>query len=187
MIYWHPPAYKYVGGVFMYKTRICDKCDNNKFLVIPEGTVFKVQCSECGNVKETFELDGKMIVHKCEKCSGSLFKFREKQNESSIEIDFVCSNCGQRASYMYIDDEGKEVTLEKRTFLDMKRFISNVNDRLYNIEFGINSFKDLGYGVVDSDELGNIVNSINNELNSIKNEAEGLDTRINKIDIDSIA
>jgi hypothetical protein len=170
----------------MYKTRICDKCDNNKFLVIPEGTAFKVQCSECSNVKETFELDGKMIVNKCEKCNCSLFKFREKQNESSIEIDFVCSNCGAAASYMYIDDEGKEVTLEKRTFLDMKRFISNVNDRLYNIEFGVNSFKDLGYGIVDSDELGNIVNSINNELSSIKNEVEGLDTRINKIDIDSI-
>jgi predicted nucleic acid-binding Zn-ribbon protein len=167
----------------MYRTRICDKCDNNKFAVVPEGTSFKVQCSQCGNVKETFELDGKMIVHKCEKCSSNLFKFREKQNESSIEIDFVCSNCGERASYIYIDDEGQEVSLEKRTFLDMKRFISNLNDRLYNIEFGINSVQELGYGPVDSDELNSNIKGISNELNLIKNEAESLDLRLKKLDV----
>ena len=166
----------------MYKTRICDKCDNNKFLVVPEGAAFKVECSECHNVKETFELDGKMIVPKCERCSSNLLKFREKQNESSIEIDFVCSNCGEGASFIYIDDEGQEVTLEKRTFLDMKRFILNLNDRLYNIEFGVNSVKELGYGLIDSEELHNSIKGISSELNSIKDEAEGVDMRIKKLD-----
>jgi predicted nucleic acid-binding Zn-ribbon protein len=181
-----PPTYKYGGGDIMYRTRICDKCDNNKFLVVPEGTAFKVQCSECGNVKETFELDGKMIVHNCGKCGSSLFKFREKQKENSIEIDFVCSSCGERASYIYIDDEGREVTLEKRAFLDMKNFIANLNDRLYNIEFGVNSFNDLGYGLIDSEQLAHAVNSVNNELSSIKNEVEGLEARISKLDINSM-
>lgn len=167
----------------MYRTRICNKCDNNKFLVVPEGVLFKVECSECHNVKETFELGGKMIVPKCGKCGSELFKFREKEKENSIEIDFVCSECGERAAYIYIDDEGNEVTLEKRTLLDMKKFILNINDRLYNIEFAASNLRDVGYGVVDSDELNNAANNISNELNSIKNELEGLEARIKKLDI----
>jgi predicted nucleic acid-binding Zn-ribbon protein len=170
----------------LYRTRICDKCDNNKFVFNPEGTSFKVQCSECGNIKQTFDLDGKMIVQRCGKCGSSLFKFREKQNENSIEIDFVCSYCDERASYIYVDDSGKEVTLEKRVLLDMKNFMANINDRLYNIEFAVNNFKDLGYGIIDSEQISHIVNGINNELNSIKNEVEGLEARISKLDINSM-
>ncbi|MCM8711398.1 hypothetical protein M2651_10240 [Clostridium sp. SYSU_GA19001] len=167
----------------MYRTRICNKCDNNKFLVVPDGVSFKVECSHCHDVKETFQLDGKMVVPECDKCGCSLFKFREKEKENSIEIDFVCAECGERASYIYIDDEGREVTLEKRTLLDMKKFILNINDRLYNIEFGVSGLRALEYETMDLDELNSTLNRITDELNSIKNEIEVIDMRIKKLNI----
>jgi hypothetical protein len=167
----------------MYRTRICNKCDNNKFKVIPEGIAFKVNCSECSSIKEVFQLDGKMIVPKCTKCSSTLFKFREKQKDNSIEIDFVCSECGEHANFIYIDDEGAEVTLEKRVLLDMKKFIQNTNDKLYNIEFGVGKLKNLGEEFLDINETNDSVNVINNELSSIKNDLEGLEMRLKKLDI----
>lgn len=167
----------------MYRTRICSKCDNNKFLVIPDGISFKVECSECHNVKEVFELDGRMIVPICGKCNGNVFKFREKEKENSIEIDFICSNCGEGASYVYIDDEGNEVTLEKRTLLDMKKFLQSVNDRLYNIEFAVNGIKSLEEELTIAEDTNEALSSISNELNSIKNEAEIIDMRIKKLGV----
>ncbi|SKA79277.1 hypothetical protein SAMN05428976_103254 [Clostridium sp. USBA 49] len=165
----------------MYRTRICDKCDNNKFLIIPDGISFKVQCSECNTIRETFQLDGKMIVPSCPKCKGELFKFREKEKENSIEIDFICSQCGEKASYIYIDDEGNKVNLEERTFLDMKKFLESMNDRLYNIDFSVNVIKNLLEDeFILNEKLNNIFNNINNELNSIKSEAEIIDMRIKK-------
>lgn len=177
-------GYKNVGGRgYMYRTRICSNCDNNKFLVIPDGVSFRVECSECHNIKEVFELDGRMVVPLCSKCGGNLFKFREKVKENSIEIDFICSHCGEGASYIYIDNEGKEVTLEVRTLLDMKKFLQGINDRLYNIEFAINGIKSLEEEMIISEDASEALKNINNELNSIKNEAETIDTRIKKLGV----
>lgn len=166
----------------MYRTRICSQCDNNKFFIVPEGAAFKVQCSECDSIRETFELDGKMIVPVCSKCQGKLFKFREKEKENSIEIDFICSECGEKASYIYIDDEGREVTLEERTLLDMKKFLYNINDRLYSIAFSVDGLKNsIEDEFILDEKLNNIFNNINNELNFIKSEAEVIEMRIKKL------
>lgn len=166
----------------MYRTRICSECDNNKFSIITEGASFKLQCSECNSIRETFELDGKMIVPVCKKCGGKLFKFREKEKENSIEIDFICSECGEKASYIYIDDEGNEVTLEERTLLDMKKFLQSINDRLYSIDYSVSGLKNLMEDELIADEkVSNIFNNINNELNSIKSEAEVIDMRIRQL------
>ena len=167
----------------MYRTRICSSCDNNKFLIIPEGTSFKVECSECHSVKEIFELDGRMAVPVCSKCSGNLFKFREKVKENSREIDFICSHCGEAASYIYIDDDGNEVTLEKRALLDMSKFLESLNDRLYNIEFALNGMKMLEEEVVISSNANEVLSNVNNELSSIKNEAETVEMRIKKLGV----
>lgn len=167
----------------MYRTRICSNCDNNKFNVIPDGVSFRVECSECHSVKEVFELDGRMIVPVCSKCNSRLFKLREKVNENSIEVDFICSECGEGVSYIYIDDEGNEVSLEKRTLLDMKKFLQIINDRLYNIAFSVQGVKKLEEELITIDGADDALNNINNELNSIKNEAEAIEARIKKLEI----
>lgn len=166
----------------MYITRVCNKCDNNKFLLKPDGTEFKVECSECHDIRDILSFEGQMAVPVCKNCNNSLFKFRREESKDNMSIDFTCTECGEPISYIYIDDSGKEITYEERVILDSRKLIHRINEKVENLETLFSELKDIHSSFTDdfnyTDDLLNRMRNINKEIIEIKTDINDFERSI---------
>lgn len=170
----------------MFVTRVCTICDHNKFKVIPKGVQFEAKCSKCDNVRRVVKLEGKMVKTRCTQCSNETFKMREEENPDSMVVELKCAACGASAEYIYIDDEGNEITPSQRTVLDIKKITSKLSEKLEHIESELGDLNDrysgFKYNTEDIDVLDDNLFSLNNQVRNLKISVNDLEWKVDDLE-----
>ena len=170
----------------MFVTRVCTVCDHNKFKIVPRGAQFEAKCSKCDNVRRVVKLEGKMVKTRCTQCNNETFKMREEENPDNMVIELKCAACGASAEYVFIDDEGNEVTQGQRTVLDIKKVTNKLSEKFEHIEEELGELNDryssLKFDREDTEALDDNLFSLNNQIRNLKISVNDLEWKVEDLE-----
>jgi RNase P subunit RPR2 len=118
----------------MLITQVCLKpgCNGNTFHVNTADDKLLIKCTVCGEeYLHEDELDH-VVAPTCSKCDNEAFKvFR---NNKTNKVYLNCTKCNSIPRFIYLDEEGKQVSYEQLNIRDIKRSLEYIADRLDNAE-----------------------------------------------------
>ena len=161
-------------------TKVCTRCDNNRFIVRPQGAKFEIVCSKCRDISDVVQLENKMIVPKCGKCGSEIYRVQKENRDDNIKhYSFTCTQCEEPAEFILIDDDGNQITKEQKELLDIKKLIGGL---IRKVEIFETSIDELRGSISDLDlqheEVTNKVDTIYSEVSSMKSDMSSIESQL---------
>ena len=126
----------------MIRTVVCQKegCSGNKFNIENVDDKLQAICKECGK-KYSFEVSYYVFVmiSSCSQCNYDVFKLFRDIEKGGVYAK--CTECGAPPEKIYIDSDGVQVSYEAKLLHDIRQLMNQVDQRVCNVEFKIETME----------------------------------------------